>query len=54
MTVVSYRLAPRPLARYPRPFLAKVTDWFSAYHAWKGERHLEFGGVTRDMVSYSS
>ena len=23
-------------------FLAKITDWYQAYHAWKGDRHLEF------------
>jgi cytochrome P450 len=31
-----------PLSKYPGPFLAKLTDLYSTYHAWKGDRHLEF------------
>ena len=30
-----------PLAKYPGPFLAKLTDVYAAYHAWKGDLHLE-------------
>lgn len=40
--VVVYRLTLHPLAKYPGPFLAKATDIYLAYHAWKGDRHLEF------------
>lgn len=43
LTVLTiYRLTLHPLAKYPGPFLAKITDWYSVYHAWKGDRHLEF------------
>jgi len=40
--VAIYRLTFHPLAKYPGPFLAKLTDAHLAYHAWKGDRHLHF------------
>ncbi|KAL0468554.1 cytochrome P450 [Neurospora intermedia] len=40
--LIFYRLFLHPLANYPGPFLAKLTDGYMAYHAFKGDRHLEF------------
>ncbi|KAL3952158.1 cytochrome P450-like protein [Purpureocillium lilacinum] len=40
--IVVYRIFFHPLAKYPGPLLAKVTDAYQLYHAYKGDRHLEF------------
>ncbi|KAI0418819.1 isotrichodermin C-15 hydroxylase [Xylaria grammica] len=40
--LVVYRVFFHPLAKYPGPLLAKITDAYQLYHAWKGDRHLEF------------
>lgn len=37
-----YRIFLHPLAKYPGPLLAKITDLYQTYHALKGDRHLEF------------
>ena len=35
-----YRLFWHPLANYPGPFLAKITDWYNVFHAGKGDHHV--------------
>ena len=40
--LAAYRVFFHPLAKYPGPLLAKVTDLYQTYYAWKGRRHLEF------------
>ncbi|KAM3565576.1 hypothetical protein MY1884_000109 [Beauveria asiatica] len=42
IAVIVYRVFFHPLAKYPGPFLAKITDAYQLYHAYKGDRHLEF------------
>ncbi|KAM3544223.1 Isotrichodermin C-15 hydroxylase [Beauveria bassiana] len=42
VAIIVYRVFFHPLAKYPGPFLAKITDAYQLYHAYKGDRHLEF------------
>jgi cytochrome P450 len=63
-SVAIYRIYFHPLAKYPGPFLAKLTDAYQLYHAYKGDRHLDFyrlhekyGGVVRfgpNAVSFNT
>lgn len=36
-----YRLTLHPLAKYPGPFLAKITPWYDVYHGYLKDRHLD-------------
>ncbi|PNP58823.1 hypothetical protein THARTR1_01071 [Trichoderma harzianum] len=36
-----YRLAFHPLAKYPGPLIASLTDWYTVYWIAEGGRHLE-------------
>lgn len=40
--IITYRIFFHPLAKYPGPLIAKVTDAYQLYYAWRGDRHLQF------------
>ncbi|KAF2742470.1 cytochrome P450 [Sporormia fimetaria CBS 119925] len=62
--VILYRLTLHPLAKYPGPPLAKITDIWLAYYAYRGSRHLayyraheQYGDVVRigpNSLSFNS
>lgn len=35
-----YLITFHPLAKYPGPLAAKITSWYGAYHALRGDLHL--------------
>jgi cytochrome P450 len=41
ITVCVYRIFFHPLARYPGPWLAKVSNSYAAWHAYKGDIHVD-------------
>lgn len=41
MSYILYQVFFHPLAKYPGPFLAKLTNFYSVYHAAKGDRHFD-------------
>lgn len=40
--LAAYRLTFHPLAKYPGPWLAKLTELYPLYHSIVGDRHLTF------------
>ncbi|MCJ1244247.1 hypothetical protein MMC30_001445 [Trapelia coarctata] len=42
LIITVYRIKFHPLAQYPGPTWAKVTDWYSVYHCFIGDRHIDF------------
>ncbi|TVY20841.1 Cytochrome P450 monooxygenase apf7 [Lachnellula arida] len=54
IVVFTYRLTVHPLAKYPGPFFARITDWPLVAHCIKGDRHLweyknhqKYGSIVR-------
>lgn len=53
--LVIYRLKFHPLAKYPGPWLAKVTELYPLYHSIIGDRHITFWRLHKkhgDIVRY--
>jgi hypothetical protein len=51
-----YNVCFHPYAKYPGPFLARFTDLYAGYHAWKGDIHLDMWRchqVYGDKVRYA-
>ncbi|KAH8723182.1 benzoate 4-monooxygenase cytochrome P450 [Phaeosphaeriaceae sp. PMI808] len=41
LSYVIYQVKFHPLAKYPGPFLGKLTNAYAAYHAWKQDIHVD-------------
>ncbi|KAF1960044.1 cytochrome P450 [Byssothecium circinans] len=50
--VIIYRLTLHPLARYPGPPLARITDIYLTYYAYRGSRHLCYARAHEQYGSY--
>lgn len=37
-----YVLYFHPLSKYPGPLLGRLTQWYDVYHAYKGDKHVNF------------
>jgi len=48
-----YRITIHPLAKYPGPLLASLTDWYSIYHCLGGDRHLLFYDLHQKYGNFS-
>jgi hypothetical protein len=40
VSVFCYRVTLHPLAKFPGPLLARLTDWSDTYQTSTGDRHL--------------
>ncbi|EUC26774.1 hypothetical protein COCCADRAFT_113420 [Bipolaris zeicola 26-R-13] len=56
ITIAIYRLFFHPYAKYPGPFLAKLTSWYSVYHTYVGDLHTDIWECHRkygNLVRYA-
>ena len=47
-----YNLWFHPLAKYPGPFLAKITNLYGGYHAYKGDLHIDMSRCHEKYGNY--
>lgn len=52
LSVIVYRLTLHPLAKYPGPPLAAITDIYLTYYAYRGSRHLAFSRAHEKYGKY--
>ena len=57
ITFIFYSLTVHPLAKFPGPLLAKITNLYAVYHAYVGDVHLDmlrchelYGEITRRLT----
>lgn len=41
LVVGIYRIFFHPLAKYPGPWLAKISNLYAGYHSWRGDLHVD-------------
>ncbi|KAG5758498.1 hypothetical protein H9Q72_013367 [Fusarium xylarioides] len=54
LNICIYRLFFHPYAKYPGPFLAKLTSWYQVYHTHRGDLHLDVWECHQKYAIYNN